>query len=211
MNREEYMQKYISDPVQFNARYQAQGKYPGLDPLHNEIVPKGTLLAALEIEGAAYFIKAEELLNHNMGASASDIGASCMVQPWLKDNYQDTASYRYNIRIKEQSNKKILGKRSFAEKYAEQIAGCERVEAVMAELGIKSPEEFTGKIAVVEGRMKELAEQMKFKKIPLRLQIQSAELVRTAERCLAKGKEPKVPDNLAINRSKPKRAISIER
>lgn len=33
MNREEYIQKYISEPVLFNARYQAQGKYPGLDPL----------------------------------------------------------------------------------------------------------------------------------------------------------------------------------
>lgn len=101
MKLEEYLQKYSSDPVIFNARYQAQGKYPGIDPLHNETVPKGTLLAALEIEGATYYIKAEDLLNHNMGVSAVDIAASCMVQPWLKDDYQDTASYRFNIRVYE--------------------------------------------------------------------------------------------------------------
>jgi len=49
MNREELKRYYLKDPVLFNARYQAQGKYPGNDPLHDEIVPKGTLLASLEI------------------------------------------------------------------------------------------------------------------------------------------------------------------
>src|SRR5690606_15209517 len=47
MNREELKRYYLKDPVLFNARYQAQGKYPGNDPLHDEIVPKGTLLASL--------------------------------------------------------------------------------------------------------------------------------------------------------------------
>lgn len=66
-----------------------------------EFVPKGTLFASVELDGATYLFMAEALLVYDIGALALDISANTMIKPWVKNDYYDTAFYKVTIHIYE--------------------------------------------------------------------------------------------------------------